>query len=563
MTICEKISPRRKQTMKIKYCDNNIYADYIIIGSGAAGATFAKILTDDRKHSAVVLEAGEYREDDALIKEARYNRVLLSDYWPEYGWQGMSKIDPFAANRNFMYPQTGRIAGGSTAINNMNMVKASPANVQRWANYLGDFWSVENMYKAYKEAETFIGTSSEPATRGEKGAIVVTQFPQNGVVLEATQKIVDAMAQVTGLGVVQDYNAPSTPLGQVTNWQIAEYPDGTRSYSVTGYLNDKVVVREDGVMKGVNGRRLAVLFRAQAQKILFHHRKASGVAFVRDGQCYTAHACKHVILAAGLLSAQLLQVSGIGPADVLEEAGIEPVYINENVGRNYNNHTLVEANFLKPANEPLTDPLQPGATMTTASLLPDPSGIVDQNQRGTMIYFQDGLIANSNGQPNPAVMAVTAFQLDPHSRGVFRIDSKDPLKNAIVQYNYLEDERDVQFYVDFFRKVLLPFAKAIEPQGYTLTAPTENQINDDAALLNYIRTSVRQTHHGYGTVRMAPNEDEGVVDKYGRVFGVKKLVCFDTSVLPFSVDGNNQFTVFAGALRLAKLMAAKHHAYDN
>lgn len=74
-----------KTTMKILQCGNNFYADYVVVGTGPGGATFDKILTDDLKTSVIGLEAGDYQENDPVIREARFNRIILSDFWPFYG----------------------------------------------------------------------------------------------------------------------------------------------------------------------------------------------------------------------------------------------------------------------------------------------------------------------------------------------------------------------------------------------------------------------------------------------------------------------------------------------
>lgn len=543
---------------RIKFCDNQILADFLVLGTGASGGPFINQLSEGGKYSVFALEAGDYDETDSLIREARFNRVLLSDYWPEYGWQGMSKNEPAAANRNFLWPQTGRIVGGSTAINNMNAVKASVTNVAQWSQLLGPFWSVDNIYRAYKEIETFVGKSTEPASRGDNGPILLTQTPQSGP-LPMGLKVTQAMQDATGIPSVIDYNAPSTPIGQTPTWQVFEYPSGIRSDSVTAFLNSNVVTQTKGVMWGVHNRSVVIDLRSTLQKLIIKDRTVVGAIFVREGKSFEVFARRGVILSTGLLSAQYLMLSGIGPTEVLSNAGITPVVVNENVGKQLTNHTAVGVNFTKNPADVLTDPNNPNFTANAGGFLPDPSGVVNPNMRAAQFVYQDGLIPNSNGQPNPAVMALTLFQLQPFSQGQITIDSKDPLKTAIVDYNYLTDPRDYEFYKQAMRKYVRPFAlaiNAIDP-AVVLTSPTLATIDSDPLLEAFLRSNVRQTHHGRGSCLMAPEEAGGVVDTYGHVYGVRNLLNWDTSTLPFQPDGDNCFTVWMGAWVLSRWLREK------
>lgn len=85
-----------------------------------------------------------------------------------------------------------------------------------------------------------------------------------------------------------------------------------------------------------------VLFDAVAVKIIFDkHGRATKVKYVQDGKLFEARARKAVVLAGGINSSKLLQLSGIGPAKALKKAGIKPVFINENVGKHLQNHPLI------------------------------------------------------------------------------------------------------------------------------------------------------------------------------------------------------------------------------
>ncbi len=63
------------------------------------------------------------------------------------------------------------------------------------------------------------------------------------------------------------------------------------------------------------------------EKLVFQGKRASGVHFRRNGQLFEAHARGEVILSAGAVgSPQILQLSGVGPADWLSDLGTAVVH---------------------------------------------------------------------------------------------------------------------------------------------------------------------------------------------------------------------------------------------
>lgn len=84
---------------------------------------------------------------------------------------------------------------------------------------------------------------------------------------------------------------------------------------------------------------LTVLTAAHVTRVCIEGGRAVGVAWLAGGQAHAARADSEVLLAAGALqSPQLLQLSGIGPADALRRHGIAVQVDAPEVGANLQDH---------------------------------------------------------------------------------------------------------------------------------------------------------------------------------------------------------------------------------
>ena len=75
------------------------------------------------------------------------------------------------------------------------------------------------------------------------------------------------------------------------------------------------------------------------EKVLFEGKRAVGVRYRQNGRMIEARAKGEVILSAGSIgSPEILQRSGVGPAEWLGEFGIATVVDKPGVGRNLQDH---------------------------------------------------------------------------------------------------------------------------------------------------------------------------------------------------------------------------------
>src|SRR5690606_3046796 len=84
---------------------------------------------------------------------------------------------------------------------------------------------------------------------------------------------------------------------------------------------------------------LAGRTRAHATRILFEGRRAVGIRYRQGGADREVRARREVILSGGSVnSPQLLQVSGVGPADLLRDIGVPVLHALPGVGENLRDH---------------------------------------------------------------------------------------------------------------------------------------------------------------------------------------------------------------------------------
>ena len=339
--------------------------------------------------------------------------------------------------------------------------------------------------------------------------------------------------KATGVNQIIDYNDPTTPIGAFTQWQLFQKPNGQRESSSTAFLSPDIVT-PDGY--GENGRKLRVLYKSTALRILFEGRRAIGVELLKEGKKIRAFARKKIIVSAGINSPQLLMLSGIGPARDLIQAGIPVVFNNPNVGKNLTNHTLNTATFSMNQRDMAELKEDAFALYTGGAFLPHPFSRINEHRRSVQLV---GTVAEGN-------LNLVIIFLQPRSRGTIRIQNNDPLKIVLADEGFLDNPFDMESIKGIYREYIKPIAmklSAIDPE-YQLINPTVDTIDNDDALEEFIKENFGHNHHQQSFLRMAPFNRGGVVDDLGRVHGVDQLIVADASVIPFTVDGNTSASAY-------------------
>ena len=311
-----------------------------------------------------------------------------------------------------------------------------------------------------------------------------------------------------------------------------------------------------------------------AARILFEGDRASGVAYSVGGQPYAEGAAREVLVCGGALnSPQLLMLSGIGPAAHLREIGIEVRADLPGVGENLQDH--LDICTMQRCTQPVTyDKTNDALIALKYYLLKQGPGTSNIAETGAFLrsrlaedarpdiqfHFVPAQLDDHGRNQLPGFgYTVHACYLRPRSRGRLTLASDNPTDKVRIEAGYLSDPegRDLQMMLECVRMSREIFAQpAFEPFRGEEIFPGE-QVQDDAALVEFIRRKAESIYHPVGTCRMGADDDaDAVVDPQLRVRGVDGLRVVDASVMPRLIGGNTNAPTIMIAERASDLIKA-------
>lgn len=543
---------------------NELEADIIVVGGGAAGCVLMNKLS--KKFSVIGIEGGLNRTKDAAIEAVGLPAFLLAATGkPQYFWPGWSQTLPMPGldGRTADWT-TGMVLGGGSSVNGLYYGRGSNAVYSRWEGISGSKnWSLENILATFKALENYQGLKITSGARGTNGPVNVLQTPSisqitTNVLLPASQ------AAFPGIPTVVDYNDPSVEncIDPRAQWFID--PTGTqRVSSATAFLNSSVMTPEG---QGVNGHKLFILFDSVAVKIIFDKQgRAKKVRYVKDGQIFEARARKAVVLAAGINSSKLLQLSGIGPADALMNAGIKPVFINENVGKHLQNHPLMFINVLANPNPP-GNGIPSGApyAFTIHNVYLPVVGGSASDPRMLQILFEY-IPANTNPLIPFPIVSIGFDLLNPVSEGRVTIQSDNSFQIAAADDAFYQNPIDLENMKNaiqvYIRNLLTQLATRDPPFYQPVPGDPINGViafgYSDDVVRAYVKSNSNlslDVHHFVSHCKMAPKNAGGVVDGNTRVYGTKNVYVADNSICPVIPDINTAAAAMMIGLRCSEIL---------
>jgi choline dehydrogenase len=527
--------------------------DYLIVGAGAAGSVLAERLTRSGRLRVAVLEAGPADRSPWIHLPVGYGKL----FWHrQLNWQFWTDPQEALAGRKDYWPR-GRVLGGSGSINAMVWCRGLPHDFDDWAAAGATGWGWDAVKPVFDRIETRI--AADGSTDGN-GPVPVPDSRHR--IHRANRHYFDA-AKELGLPVSDDVNGTA--------------PEGAAAYrfNIRGGLRrsaGQVCLRP--TMKRAN---LKVVTGAQVTRLLFEGRTVVGVAY-RQGNETREIRAREVILSAGAVqSPQLLQLSGIGPADLLKRHGIEVRLDNSNVGGNLQDHLAVTY-YYRATERTLNNDLAPlwGKAMAALKYALTRSGplAMSVNQAGGFLrseasldrpdqqmYFTPLTYSTSTVgkrtiiNPDPWPGFLICYQpARPTSRGRIDIRSANPLEAPSIMPNALSTDHDRARVVAGGR--LTARLMRTEALGRLDAGPRGIDIRDldDEAILWDFRERSGTVYHPVATCRMGSGPEDGVCDARLRVFGVEGLRVVDASAFPNLTSGNTNAPTMMLADRAADLI---------
>ncbi|WP_214319710.1 GMC family oxidoreductase [Nonomuraea sediminis] len=493
--------------------------DYVVVGSGAAGAVVAARLIERTQATVLLLEAGGPADREAIRRTDIPSMISL---WgdADVTWTHMTEPQPGLDGRSIALPQ-GRVLGGGTSVNAMLYVRGNRRDYDHWAELGNEGWSYDEVLPCFKRAEDY--EEGADHFRGAGGPVKVSRVTSPSAVSKA---FIQAALEL-GFPGGDDWDYNGYRQEGAFFYQSTRTKDNERSSSSVAYLEPLI-----------GHPRLTVETGARATRVLLAGSTATGVEYVRNGRLHRAEASAEVILSGGALATpKLLMLSGIGPEEHLRDLGIEVADDLPGVGANLHDHLILGVAYAASVDLPQPE------LLAEAGLFP-PADPDLQLLFGPVQFVEDAYRVDG------PVFTFAPVLVRPRSRGTLTLRSTDPADLPRVDPRYLENEADLETLVrgiDLSRE--LAHTAALSPFRDRESAPGRS-----ADLRAYVRATATTVWHPVGTCRMG-RDLMAVVDPELRVHGIERLRVADASIMPTIPAGNTAAATMMIGERAADLIA--------
>jgi choline dehydrogenase len=545
--------------------------DYIIVGAGTAGCLLANRLSADASKRVLLIEAG--RKDDYHWVHIPVGYLYCIGN-PRTDWLYQTAPDAGLNGRSLRYPR-GKVLGGCSSINGMIYMRGQARDYNQWADITGDArWRWDNCLPYFKLHEDHhAGANAWHGAKGSRSEVLTNDTSIYGETLRhrvaggewrvdrqrLRWDVLDAFAQAAvqaGIPATDDFNRGDN---EGVGYFEVNQKSGWRWNTPKAFLRPTCYGRPNfELWSSAQVSKLVMTADADGQP------RCSGVEVWAGQHGQLTATAKHaVILSAGSIgTTQILQLSGLGPADLLKQHGIEPVIDLPGVGANLQDHLQIRAVFkvkgvttlntlanswwgkakigleyvLKQSGPMSMAPSQLGAFTRSSADQPYPN----------IEYHVQPLSLDAFGEPLHSFPAFTASvcNLNPTSRGSVNITSPHFADAPRIAPNYLSTAEDRQVAADSLRVTRRiasqPALAKYQPEEWKPGVQFQSD-EDLARLAGDIATTI---FHPVGTARMGRLDDPlAVVDpelrvRDGRGGVVRGLRVVDASVMPTITSGN-------------------------
>jgi choline dehydrogenase len=509
--------------------------DFIVTGAGSAGAVVAARLSESGRHSVLLLEAGPPDTNPWIHIPLGFAKTYIDS---KVNWKFESAPQPGLDNRRLYLPR-GKTLGGTSSINGMVYIRGNHADYDDWRQRGCVGWDWDSVLPYFRKAQNQARGESEYHATG--GPLNVSDQPKR---FELSDALLTACEQA-GIPRNPDFNGAQqegcgyyqTTTSNRRRWSTAKaYLDPARSRS-----------------------NLTIRTGAHATRIKLTDGRAAAVEYAIAEGHRTATARIEIVVSGGTYgSPQLLQLSGLGPAQHLQDMGIDVVRDIPAVGSNLHDHfnTYMSWRCTRPitlndlenswprkiaagiryglfrSGPMASNGIHAGLFTRSDPRLERPDLQINLLEWSTLERTKDKVIPHSF----PG-FTLSPVHLKPDGRGTVRLASPDPFAPPSILFDFLRTDYDMRAVITAIRLArTIAEQPALRPYIAAEIAPGPATASD-ADMEAFIRQTGVSNHHPSSTCAMGTGTNS-VVDPRLRVHGIGGLRVADASIMPSVVAGN-------------------------
>jgi choline dehydrogenase len=513
--------------------------DYIVTGAGSAGAAIAARLSESGKHRVLLLEAGPPDTNPWIHIPLGFAKTYVDG---RVNWKFESAPQPQLANRRIYAPR-GKTLGGTSSINGMVYMRGHARDYDEWRQRGCEGWDWDNVLPYFKKAQN--QTRDSLKADGERhatgGPLTVSDTPAKSELAEA----MIAAAEKIGIPRNADFNGATQ--------------EGAGYYQTTTSNRRRWSTAKAYLETAKTRPNLEIRTNCQATRVIIENKRATGVEYRSPHGRESVRANREVIVSGGAYgSPQLLQLSGLGPAEHLREMGIDVVADMPAVGSNLHDHFGIY--LMWRCTKPITmndlenswprkivagiryglfrdgpmavNGIRAGIFARSDQRLERPDIQINLLEWSTKERSKDRVIPHD--YPG---FTLGPVHLLPDGRGTVRLSSPDPLAEPKITFGFLGSEYDMRAMVAGVKLARQIAAQApMQPYIANEIVPGADKMSD-AELEQFVRETGVTNHHPTSSCAMGTGTNS-VVDSRLRVHGIAGLRVADASIMPSVVAGN-------------------------